>query len=70
MEKSKYTLNLSNIRTKIRTYQEQGKDVLFSAIFITGKEKTRLVDRAPVGQLSLITKNLKCENPDKIRIEL
>ena len=70
MEKNKYTLNLSNIRTKIRTYQEQGKDVLFSAIFITGKEKTKLVDRAPVGQLSLITKNLKCENPDKIRIEL
>jgi hypothetical protein len=70
MEKNKYNLNLSNIRTKIRTYQEQGKDVLFSAIFITGKEKTRLVDRAPVAQLSLITKNLKCENPDKIRIEL
>ncbi len=70
MEKNKYTLNLSNIRTKIRTYQEQGKDVLFSAVFITGKEKTKLVDRAPVGQLSLITKNLKCENPDKIRIEL
>lgn len=70
MEKSKYTLNLSNIRTKIRTYQEQGKDVLFSAIFITGKEKTKLVDHAPVGQLSLITKNLKCEDPDKIRIEL
>jgi hypothetical protein len=70
MEKNKYTLNLSNIRTKIRTYQEQGKDVVFSAVFITGKEKTKLVDRAPVGQLSLITKNLKCENPDKIRIEL
>jgi len=70
MEKNKYTLNLSNIRTKIRTYQEQGKDVLFSAIFITGKEKTRLVDRAPVAQLSLITKNLKYENPDKIRIEI
>jgi FtsZ-binding cell division protein ZapB len=70
MEKNKYTLNLSNIRTKIRTYQEQGKDVVFSSIFITGKEKTKLVDRAPVGQLSLITKNLKCENPDKIRIEL
>ena len=70
MEKNKYTLNLSNIRTKIRTYQEQGKDVLFSAVFITGKEKTKLVDRAPVAQLSLITKNLKCENPDKIRIEL
>jgi len=70
MEKNKYTLNLSNIRTKIRTYQEQGKDVLFSAIFVTGKEKTKLVDHAPVGQLSLITKNLKCENPDKIQIEL
>lgn len=70
MEKNKYTLNLSNIRTKIRTYQEQGKDVLFSAIFTTGKDKTKLIDRAPVGQLSLITKNLKCENPDKIKIEL
>lgn len=70
MEKNKYTLNLSNIRTKIRTYQEQGKDVLFSAIFITGRDKTKLIDKAPVQQLSLITKNLKCENPDKIRIEL
>lgn len=70
MEKNKYTLNLSNIRTKIRTYQQQGKDVLFSAIFITGRDKTKLIERAPVQQLSLITKNLKCENPDKIRIEL
>jgi hypothetical protein len=70
VEKNKYTLNLSNIRTKIRTYQEQGKDVLLSAIFITGREKSKLIDKAPVKQLSLITKNLKCENPDKIRIEL
>jgi hypothetical protein len=70
MVKNKYTLNLSNIRTKIRTYQEQGKDVLFSAIFITGKEKSKLIDRAPVQQLALITKNLKYENPDKVRIEL
>jgi hypothetical protein len=70
VEKNKYSLNLSNIRTKIRTYQEQGKDVLFSAIFITGREKSKLIDRAPVQQLSLITKNLKYENPDKVRIEL
>ncbi len=70
MEKSKYTLNLSNIRTKIRTYQEQGKDVLFTAIFISGREKSKLIDRAPVQQLALITKNLKYENPDKVRIEL
>jgi hypothetical protein len=70
MERNRFTLNLSNIRTKIQTYQEQGKDVLFSAIFITGREKNKLIDRAPVQQLSLITKNLKYENPDKIRIEL
>ena len=66
MERSRFTVNLSNIRTKIRTYQEQGKDVLFSAIFITGREKNKLIDRAPVQQLSLITKNLKYENPDKM----
>jgi hypothetical protein len=70
MERTKYTLNLSNIRTKIRTYKEQGKDVLFTAIFITGREKSKLIDRAPVQQLALITKNLKYENPDKVRIEL
>jgi len=70
MEHSRFTVNLSNIRTKIRTYQEQGKDVLFSALFITGREKNKLIDRAPVQQLSLITKNLKYENPDKVRIEL
>jgi hypothetical protein len=70
MERTKYTLNLSNIRTKIRTYQEQGKDVLFTAIFISGREKSKLIDRAPVQQLALITKNLKYENPDKVRIEL
>ena len=38
--------------------------------FWSWKDKTKLIDRAPVAQLSLITKNLKCENPDKIRIEL
>ncbi len=70
MESNRFTVNLSNIRTKIRTYQEQGKDVLFSAIFITGREKNKLIDRAPVQQLSLITKNLKYEKPDKVRIEL
>jgi hypothetical protein len=70
MESNRFTVNLSNIRTKIRTYQQQGKDVLFSAIFITGREKNKLIDRAPVQQLSLITKNLKYEKPDKVRIEL
>jgi hypothetical protein len=70
MERTKYAINLSNIRTKIRTYQEQGKDVLFTAIFITGREKSKLIDRAPVQQLALVTKNLKYENPDKVRIEL
>ena len=70
METDKYTLNLSNIRTKIRTYQNQGNEVLYSAIFITGKEKIKLIDRAPVKQLSLVTKNLKYETPDKVRIEL
>ena len=70
METDKYTISLNNVRTKIRTYKDQGKDVLYSAIFITGKEKVKLVDRAPVKQLSLITKNLQCETPDKIRIEL
>ncbi|MFN8208090.1 MAG: hypothetical protein U0T82_11870 [Bacteroidales bacterium] len=70
MAKSRYSIYMGNIRTKIRTYQEQGKDVLYTAIFITGKEKVRLVDRALVAQLSLVSKNLKCENPDKVRIEL
>jgi hypothetical protein len=70
MEPSNYTLNLGNIRTKIRTYLKQNKDVLFTAIFITGKEKHKLMDRAPVKHLALITKNLMYETPDRIRIEL
>jgi TolA-binding protein len=44
--------------------------VLFTVIFISGREKSKLIDRAPVQQLALITKNLKYENPDKVRIEL
>ena len=70
MENNTASINLSNVRTKIRTYTEQGNDVLYSAIFITGKEKIKLVDRAPIKQLSLVTKNLKYESPDRIRIEL
>ncbi|NVO09058.1 MAG: hypothetical protein HXX16_03760 [Bacteroidales bacterium] len=70
METDKFESSMGNIRTKIRTYRKQGKNVLYSAIFITGKEKVKLVDRAPVAQLSLVTKNLQCETPDKVRIEL
>ncbi|HEY4785963.1 MAG TPA: hypothetical protein VIH57_07935 [Bacteroidales bacterium] len=70
METDKFASSMGNIRTKIRTYKKQGKNVLYSATFITGKEKVKLVDRAPVSQLSLVTKNLQCETPDKVRIEL
>ena len=70
METDRLESSMGNIRTKIRTYRKQGKNVLYSAIFITGKEKVKLVDRAPVAQLSLVTKNLQCETPDKVRIEL
>jgi FtsZ-binding cell division protein ZapB len=70
MDTKKLAASLSNIRTKIRTYQKQGKNVLYSAIFITGKQKEVLVDKAPTEQFSLITKNLKSDVPDKIKIEL
>lgn len=70
IETDRLASSMGNIRTKIRTYQKQGKNVLYSAIFITGKDKVKLVDRAPIAQLSLVTKNLQCETPDKVRIEL
>ena len=70
MDTKRLKESLCNIRTKIRTYQKQGKDVLYSAIFITGKQRDKLVDKAPTEQFSLITKNLKSEVPDRIKIEL
>lgn len=75
MEKSnyvteEYTNKMANIREKIRTFEKQGKNVVYTAIFITGKDKVKLVDRAPATQLALVGRNLKYENPDKVRIEL
>jgi hypothetical protein len=70
MDTKRLKESLCNIRTKIRTYQKQGKDVLYSAIFITGKQRDKLVDKAPTEQFSLITKNLKSDVPDRIKIEL
>ncbi len=62
--------NPGNYRTKISNLLKSGLDVLFTAYIITGKQKTKIVERAPLSQLSLITKNLKFECPDKVRIEL
>lgn len=75
MEKSnyvteEYTNKMANIREKIRTFEKQGKNVVYTAVFITGKEKIKLVDRAPATELALVGRNLKYENPDKVRIEL
>jgi hypothetical protein len=70
VEKNKHTLNLGNIRQKINTFLEQGCDVLFTAIFITGKEKSKLIDRGTVQQLNLITKNLMYDAPERVRIIL
>lgn len=75
MEKSnyvteEYTNKMANIREKIRTFEKQSKNVVYTAIFITGKDKVKLVDRAPATQLALVGRNLKYENPDKVRIEL
>ncbi len=65
-----YTNKMANIREKIRTFEKQGKNVVYTAVFITGKDKVKLVDRAPATQLALVGRNLKYENPDKVRIEL
>ncbi len=70
MSKTKFQIAIDNIRTKIKTYQEQGNDVLYSATFITGSRREKLVDKAPVSQLFLVSKNLKCETPEKIRLDL
>ncbi len=69
-KKSNYTIDLSNVRTKIKSFQEQGKEVVYSATFVTDGKKQRLVDMAHTGQLSLITRNLRCEVPEKITLEL
>ena len=75
MEKNNYVTEeyertMANLREKIRTFKKQGKDVTYSAIFITGKEKIKLVDRSPTKQLILVGRNLKYDHPDKVRIEL
>jgi FtsZ-binding cell division protein ZapB len=67
---SNYTIDLSNVRTKIKSFQEQGKHVVYSATFLVDGKKQKLVDMAEISQLSLITRNLKCETPEKITIEL
>jgi predicted RNase H-like nuclease (RuvC/YqgF family) len=70
MNTKKYQNDMSNIRHKIDNFLEQGKDVLYSAIFITGKKKEKLIDRATPEQLRLVSTNLKYDEPDRIRIEL
>ena len=69
MNSKKYQTDMGNIRNVMNSYLEQGKDVLFSAIFVTGKNKAKLIDRASPKQLRLVSTNLKYEQPDKIRIE-
>ena len=61
---------MGNVRNRIDSFQKQGMEIFYSATFITGKEKVKLVDHAPASLLSLVSKNLKYEKPDKIRIEL
>jgi len=66
----KHKISLANLRKKIKLFEEQDIVVLYSAIFVTGGKKDKFVDKASVSKLALITKNLKCENPDKIKVEL
>ncbi len=68
--KTKFEIGMHYVRKVINSYVAQGKDVHYSATFINGKEKSKLVDHAPVKLLPLIGKNLKSETTDKIRIEL
>ncbi|HEY4789107.1 MAG TPA: bZIP transcription factor [Bacteroidales bacterium] len=68
--KSKFEIEMGNIRNVISSYEEQGKDVHYSATFIKGREKAKLVDHAPVKLLRLVGKNLRYEKTDKIRIDL
>jgi len=70
MAPKKHNLDLSYLRDRIQIYQAEGKDVLYTAIFITDKLKDKIVDRASPKQLAHITKSLKYVNPDKIRVEL
>jgi uncharacterized protein YukE len=70
MKQTPFSIDLSNVRTKIRSFQKQGKEILYSAIFFIEGKKQKLVDMADPAQLSLVTKNLKYETPEKIRIEL
>jgi len=75
MEKNSYVTEeyengMANLREKIKTFKKQGRDVTYSAIFITGKEKIKLVDRASPKQLILVGRNLRYEHPDRVRIEL
>src|ERR1035437_7114980 len=65
-----YENKMANLREKINNFKKQGKDVVYSAIFITGKEKIKLVDRASPKQLTLVGRNLKYDHPDRVRIEL
>jgi hypothetical protein len=70
MKPSDYNLNINNFKKKIQTFEKQGKEMFFTTYFFTGKTKEMLTDKAPVELLNLIPDNLKCDSPDKIRIEL
>jgi len=70
MKQTPFNIDLSNVRTKIRSFQKQGKEIVYSAIFFIEGKKQKLVDMADPSQLALITKNLKYETPEKIRLEI
>lgn len=69
-DKTKFEMDMGNLRNVIDSFQEQGKDVHYSATFIKGREKAKLVDHAPETLLRLVGKNMRYEKPDRIRIDL
>lgn len=70
MAKTRFQVFTGNVRKVINTYIKQGIDIFYSATFITGKEKIKLMDHAPESLFHLVSQNVKVEKPDKIKIEL
>ena len=70
MAETKPTIDIKQVKRRIENYTGQDIDVVFKAFYIFGKQKNTLVNNGKPQQLNLVTKGLKYENPDKVRIEL
>ena len=70
MAKTIYKYSFTNVRKRLEAYQTDNIDVYYSAIFYTGKQKNKQINRQPITNVESIRKHINVDLPDSFVLEI